>query len=105
MYLRYQITDKVLMGDILLVIASFILGILFLSTFRFKYLEITDNEIIWYTWFVVKHRLTKEQIKEVAERKKNLILVKQRGEVWLSNAQIRDEDDAKVRELLRGFQK
>ena len=104
-YTNYQLTGIILLPDVLLVLGSFGMGVLFLSTFRFKYLEITQDKVTWYTWFIVKHTLKKEQIKEVGTRKRSIILVKQKGEVWLSNTLIRDSDDQKVRELLKTFNK
>lgn len=104
-YTNYQLTGIILLPDVLLVLGSFGMGVLFLSTFRFKYLEITEDKVTWYTWFIVKHTLKKEQIKEVGTRKRSIILVKQKGEVWLSNTLIRDSDDQKVRELLKTFNK
>lgn len=104
-YIIYQIQGKIMWQDILVALISLGLGVLFLCTAKFKYLEFGKDSVTWYTWFFVKHTLTKDQIKEIGTKKRYIILVKEnKGQVWISNLYVRNGEDEKVRELFKNLQ-
>lgn len=99
---RFQVMGSMNILDLGVAILGLGVGIVFLYTSRFKYLEITEDTLTWYTWFFVKHTLKKDQIKDITTRRRYYIVSKHKGsDVWISKLYIRKEDDEAVNEALK----
>ena len=98
----YKVLGSASVWDILIGIVGLAVGIVFIYTSRFKYFEITEDKLTWYTWFVIKHTLTKEEIKDITTKQRYYIVSRYKGsDLWLSKLYVRKEDDDAVNEALK----
>lgn len=98
----YQAFGTISVVDLLMSIVAISIGGMFLYTSKFKYIEITDKELTWYTWFFMKHTLKKEEIKDITTKRRYFIITKHKGmEVWISKAYINKKDDEAVHQGLK----
>lgn len=99
---RFKILGNMNILDLGVAIIGLGVGITFLYTSRFKYLEVTEDTLTWYTSFFRKNTLTKEQIKDITTKNRYYIISKDKGsDVWISKLYIRKEDDEAVNEALK----
>ena len=101
-YQRYEAIGSINGLDVGVAIVGLGVGILFLYTSRFKYIELTDKSLTWYTWFFVKHTLTTNELKDITTKQRYFILSRKKGgDIWLSKFYIKKEDDEAVVEGLK----
>ncbi|MGL4799323.1 MAG: hypothetical protein ACRCWY_07985 [Cellulosilyticaceae bacterium] len=99
---RFQILGNFNVIDLIVAFIGLGVGVLFLYTSRFKYLEIEQNKLVWYTCFFRKHTLTKDQIKDITTRQRYYIVSRHKGsDIWISKFYIRKENDVAVHEALK----
>lgn len=98
----FQVLGTFNIPDFIVAVIGLAVGIIFLYTSRFKYLEISESQLTWYTWFFVKHTLTKDHIKDITMKKRYFIISKEKGsDIWISKLYIRNADDEKVNDALK----
>lgn len=80
----YKLVGTINLLDLACGIVGIMIGAIFLYTSKMKYIEISKEEITWYTYFFIKHTLKREQIKDIKEKTYYIIIVKQNNkEVWI----------------------
>ncbi|MGL4362212.1 MAG: hypothetical protein ACRCSG_02900 [Cellulosilyticaceae bacterium] len=95
-------TGTIILFDFLTALIGLGIGILFLYTSRFTYLEFNEDKITWRTWFFVKHTLTKAEIKDITTKKRYYIISRHKGsDIWISKLYIRTEDEEVVNEKMK----
>lgn len=90
--------------DLVFSFIGLLVGGIFLYTSKMKYMEITEKQITWYTWFFVKHTLTKTQIKDIKAKTYYIIIVKQNNkEVWIPTRCVKDDILNECKVLLKTY--
>ncbi len=100
----YQATGYISLVDALVAAISLGVGILFLYTSRLKYMEITEDTFVWYTWFWCKHTLKQSEMKGLSAKQRYFIISRHgKGDVWVSRNYIRETDEPIVIERLKAL--
>lgn len=100
----YKLVGTINLLDLACGIVGIMIGAIFLYTSKMKYIEISKEEITWYTYFFIKHTLKREQIKDIKEKTYYIIIVKQNNkEVWIPTRCVKEDVLKEGKVLLKTY--
>lgn len=100
----YKLLGVINLLDLAVGIVGLIIGGIFLYTSKMKYMEISKDQITWYTYFWVKHTLTRDQIKDIKAKTYYIIIVKQNNkEVWIPTRCVKEDALQEGKVLLKTY--